>query len=79
MICFRFWNRQERDTLTQVQEGGLKNAATMPGTPPIVPGTWSELEALLKAVLYLFRILILGEKTHQNQKNSRHKGQQATG
>lgn len=57
------------DTLTQVQEGGLKNAATMlRELHQIVPGTWSELEALLKAVLPFSGFLILGkEKTSESK------------
>lgn len=57
------------DTLTQVQEGGLKNAATMlQELHQIVPGTWSELEALLKAVLPFSGFLILGkEKTSESK------------
>lgn len=57
------------DTLTQVQEGGIKNAATMlRELHQIVPGTWSELEALLKAVLPFSGFLILGkEKTSESK------------
>lgn len=40
------------DTLTQVQEGGLNAAAMLRELHQIVPGTWSELENLLKAVLH---------------------------
>ena len=60
------------DTLTQVQEGGLKNAATMlRELHQIVPGTWSELEALLKAVLPFSGFLILGkQKTPESKTES---------
>ncbi len=51
------------ETLTQVQEGGLKNAATMlRELHQIVPGTWSELENLLKAVLPFSGFVIMGRQ-----------------
>ncbi len=51
------------DTITQVQEGGIKNAATMlRELHQIVPGTWSELESLLKAVLPFSGFLIMGKQ-----------------
>ena len=51
------------ETLTQVQEGGLKNAATMlRELHQIVPGTWSELESLLKAVLPFSGFVIMGRQ-----------------
>ena len=59
------------DTLTQVQEGGLKNAATMlRELHQIVPGTWSELESLLKAVLPFSGFLIMGRQKPVERQNS---------
>ena len=58
------------DTLTQVQEGGLKNAAAMlRELHQIVPGTWSELENLLKAVLPFSGFLIMGRQKTVDRQN----------
>ena len=58
------------DTLTQVQEGGLKNAAAMlRELHQIVPGTWSELENLLKAVLPFSGFLIMGRQKTVDKQN----------
>ena len=58
------------NTLTQVQEGGLKNAAAMlRELHQIVPGTWSELENLLKAVLPFSGFLIMGRQKTVDRQN----------
>lgn len=55
------------ETITQVQDGGLKNAAAMlRELHQIVPGTWAELENLLKAVLPFWGFLVRG-----NNENAR--------